>query len=549
MKNTRWKLATIAAVLSLLATLLATGSNPATASPVYACDINGDLASDLPVGVPNYDNEVRDDGAVFFYTGSPQGLQPVTSIIKSGANEFLKMGQVLMCVDIDQDGFMDLVGGVPFANVGSAEFAGEVFIVYGSAAGLNFNRIEVIDQSTPGVADRPQDRDIFGSDLSWGDFNRDGFPDLVIGVPGEDVSGRSKAGKVHVLYGSAEGIIDDQSNAASGFVISQDSRGIKGRANVEDRFGAAVWAEDFDRDGFVDLAVGVPREDVNGHPDAGAVNVIYGDGLGLGTRDQYIHQDRKNVPGSAEDNDLFGAPLVGGGIFDMGLIVGVPGEDIGSKEDAGLVLILASTSNGLTGNGGEVWHRGTPGIRGAVSAGDQFGHSLQFGVFDDDLNWDLAIGVPGDDVSGRRDAGSVHIIFGDGRGLSRADQIIHQDSPGIPGKAQRNDRFGSTLAVGWFHLGNARTGLAVGVPREDVDGVNDAGAVLVLQGGNAGLRGAGAVILTGEDIDEDRPSVKDNFGNFNAPLLGFGGQTASDASLPAGGELAGTEGRYQQGPK
>ncbi|MBD2519357.1 FG-GAP repeat protein, partial [Nostoc sp. FACHB-973] len=48
--------------------------------------------------------------------------------------------------------------------------------------------------------------DGFGSSLKTGDFNNDGFADLAIGVPGEDVGLISNAGTVNILYGSARGL-------------------------------------------------------------------------------------------------------------------------------------------------------------------------------------------------------------------------------------------------------------------------------------------------------------------------------------------------------
>ena len=44
---------------------------------------------------------------------------------------------------------------------------------------------------------------------------------------------------------------------------------------------ATVPMPDFDHDGFGDLAVGVPSEDVGGAAAAGAVAVLYGSGDGL----------------------------------------------------------------------------------------------------------------------------------------------------------------------------------------------------------------------------------------------------------------------------
>jgi len=67
---------------------------------------------------------------------------------------------------------------------------------------------------------------------------------------------------------------------------------------------------DFNGDGFMDLAIGVPFEDINGKVDAGAVNVIYGSAQGLhknaGHPDQFWHQDTKGIADSAEVGDKFG---------------------------------------------------------------------------------------------------------------------------------------------------------------------------------------------------------------------------------------------------
>ena len=88
-------------------------------------------------------------------------------------------------------------------------------------------------------------------------------------------------------------------------------------------FGLATaiggWAEnavaesrvsaDFNGDGFDDLALGVPGEDIRGLIDAGAVNVIYGSATGLtAIGNQLWHQDSTDIEDLAEDGDTFGAP-------------------------------------------------------------------------------------------------------------------------------------------------------------------------------------------------------------------------------------------------
>lgn len=86
------------------------------------------------------------------------------------------------------------------------------------------------------------------------DFNGDGYADLAIGAPGEDGgANESNAGAVNVLYGDSTGLI-----TAGDDLWTQDSPGIKGVNEDDDRFGAALACGDIDGDTYDDLAIGVP---------------------------------------------------------------------------------------------------------------------------------------------------------------------------------------------------------------------------------------------------------------------------------------------------
>ena len=146
------------------------------------------------------------------------------------------------------------------------------------------------------------DLDAFGNKLSAGDLNGDGHDDLAVGVPFEDVGSVSGAGAVNAIYGSASRL-----TATGNQLWHQDSAGIADAAERGDGFGNALTAGDFNGNGDDDLAVGVPGEDVGSVVDAGAVNAIYGAGVGLrADGNQFWHQNSAGIGDVAGPSDLFG---------------------------------------------------------------------------------------------------------------------------------------------------------------------------------------------------------------------------------------------------
>src|SRR5207247_3058115 len=89
---------------------------------------------------------------------------------------------------------------------GTVAAAGVVNVIYGSAAGLASAGNQVWTQNSPGIIDAAEANDHFGDSLAAGDYNGDGFADLVVGVDGEDISAVVDAGVGNVIYGSAAGL-------------------------------------------------------------------------------------------------------------------------------------------------------------------------------------------------------------------------------------------------------------------------------------------------------------------------------------------------------
>ncbi|MGB7271765.1 MAG: FG-GAP repeat protein, partial [Geitlerinemataceae cyanobacterium] len=254
--------------------------------------------------------------------------------------------------------------------------------------------------------------DSFGASLTSGDFDGDGIDDLAIGSPSESVGNIGSAGAATVIYGSANRL-----TATGHQTWHQDSAGILDEAEQGDRFSASLTAGDFNDDGIDDLAVGVYSEDIADIAHAGAVNVIYGSSNRLSaTGDQFWSQNSAGIQGNSEYGDYFGWSLTSGdfdgdGIDDLG--VGVPLEESDSSStNAGAVNILRGSVDRLTGLNDRFLSQNTLDITGnPAEAHDRFAWSLTSGDFNGDGHFDLAVGVPNEDIDGIIDAGEVNVFY------------------------------------------------------------------------------------------------------------------------------------------
>ncbi len=355
---------------------------------------------------------------------------------------------------------------------------------------LNETAAQVANFRTTSVGSLVEANDEFGRTVARGDFNGDGYVDLAIGVPREDIGSIVNAGAFNVLYSTPGGL-----STVGTQLWHQNSAGVLGAAEAGDLFGAALAAGDFNNDGYDDLAIGVPGESIGSVAGAGAANVMFGSASGLtASGDQLWHQNTSGIVGVAETNDHFGYALAAGDFNGDGrddLAIGVPDEDIGSINSGGAVNVLPGTASGLTAAGDQLWHQNSAGIGSFVEAGDRFGAALAVGDFNNNGRDDLAIGVPDEDIGSINSGGAVNVLPGTASGLTGTGSTFwHQNTPSVIGMAETNDHFGYALAAGDFN-GDGRDDLAIGVPDEDIGSINSGGAVNVLPGTASGLTAAG----------------------------------------------------------
>jgi hypothetical protein len=462
----------------------------ATVRDNISSDFNGDGYGDLAVGVPaEHVAGLVDAGAVNVVYGSATGLaqasnellrpgKDVNGLLAGVPESYAFYGRSLSTGDFNGDGFDDLAIGIPSKDTPAINDCGMVHVIFGSAFGLQGGGAGPNDVQLSqgiGVGNQRDPYDRFGASVAAGDLNGDGFDDLLIGAPGEDLFG-SDTGIVHVAFG-----------AATGFSGTTDYFDPTGQASG-DAFGDVVLLADLDGDGLDDVIVSKPGEHVNGEAGAGAVAVIRTD-FHQNITFHELHRDQVFgnllVAESSQAYDAFGSSLAAAD-FDrdgaLDLAVGVPGDDINGVSSAGSVQLFRYLPSGVHPVSDQVWHQEVPGVMGTAHAYDSFGSALT--TYDHDLDGypDLAIGAHLDRLLGVIPTGAVNVLRANGsNGLTATnDALLTYTGLGL-GVATNGMEFGRALSAGRF-AGTCDDRLVIGIPDAEVNGVT-AGAIAVTGGG------------------------------------------------------------------
>ena len=382
--------------------------------------------------------------------------------------------------------------------------------------------------------------------LASGDFDGDGFFDLAIGTPYEDVGGKNDAGMVVVLYSTGSAGIWTNGYQA----IDLGDGNLPGNES-NNFFGAWMTVGDYDNDGYDDLAISAGQSGL-----APAIEELYilpggSSGLSRNTFQKLTVQSGSGWIGALASGDLNGD-----GYDDLAV----------SSVSVDARLYWGSGSGLANGGCPESGAFGCPTTFGdddliselgltdvQVPGVDRslFGNSLAIGDLDNDGYDDLAIGDPYADaeancvdVLGIRvdcDEGGVYVIYGSsslddsGSDWAVSGEFVHQEGPSSDTN-EWHDGWGRSVAIGDFD-GDGYGDLAVGAPQEDhgcvqlviiCDNVGK-GSVTVIYGDSGGLSSS-TKRITQSNLSGFSNEKNDRFGEYLA-VGNFNGDGADDLAI------------------
>ena len=377
------------------------GSDYAGFSVSGAGDVNGDSINDILIGAHGEDSGGSSAGASYLVLGPTSGNVDLSLADAKFIGEDTSDSSgnpVSSAGDVNNDGFDDILIAA-YGDDTNGSYAGAAYLVSGPVTG-NLD-LSLADAKLLGEAANDQ----AGYSVSnAGDFNYDGFDDLLVGATGDDTNG-SSAGAAYLIFGPVTGQVELSS--ADVKFLGEDTNYFAG-----DTVSAAG---DMDGDGFDDVLIGSSNQSTV-RDYAGAVYLMLGPTSGQvdlsSAEASLIGEDEYHYVGEHKSSS---GDINGDGHNDI--IIGTGEDDTNGYKSGAAYLVLGPVSGQIDLSSADAKLLGE-------RTTDQAGHSVSYvGDINEDSFDDIIVGANSED-SGGTNAGTVYLVTGPISGqidLSSAD--------------------------------------------------------------------------------------------------------------------------------
>jgi Ca2+-binding RTX toxin-like protein len=320
-------------------------------SVAFAGDFNADGLSDILLGALYASGAAGKTYIVYGASTLPAAID-LGSV--SGGNGIVLNGidaadlsgiSVSSAGDVNGDGFGDVIIGAVYADPDGRDRAGESYVVYGAATPASSIDLDTLDGSNGLKISGIDSGDFSGESVSSaGDFNGDGFDDLIISAR----MANGSSGEFYVLYGSGSlpnAINLSDIDGGTGFRIFGVDPG--------DYFFSVDMAAagDVNGDGFDDFLIGAPGASSNGRGGNGESYLVYGSGAPQGVLNlSELNGSNGLVFLGLDSGDLSGASVSSAGDINgdgySDILIGAPDADPNGQVNSGeSYLIYGGAAN------------------------------------------------------------------------------------------------------------------------------------------------------------------------------------------------------------
>ncbi|MEC7985885.1 MAG: MopE-related protein [Myxococcota bacterium] len=290
--------------------------------------------------------------------------------------------------DINQDGYADILIGAHQEDSSGTD-SGAAYLVYGPLSGEH----ELSDAAAKFVGVNAEDYAGFSLDGN-GDFNGDGYPDILVGAYAED-SAANNTGRTYLIYGSATPTYEGT------FSLDDSDLYFDGEDQSDFAGYAVAFVGDTDGDGLDDILIGAYGDDNTGNASGTAYLV-----RGGSTAGSLFYAD--SIFEGCGSNHFAGQSLSTGGDFNQDglsdMLIGASGEDSKGNNTGAAYMVYGSATQNYTSDLG-----GADIIFYGENSLDYAGISLSSSEdLDGDGGSDLLIGASGYNSS----MGTTYVVFG-----------------------------------------------------------------------------------------------------------------------------------------